>query len=648
VLPVSPLGPPANLPTVRQRLVSLLGMGFSMLLVATAAVFLIAHHRLVAELERGSKARAVALARELDRELGSAFRDLRSIGAALPGFDPRSAAVLHARRFAIPFAEALYLQTLSGELLAADPPTAGPLPIAVEGAVEAVSPLYRRAGDQRPTLALLQPVRRGGETALLVAEIDPVAGGLGAELRATEQAEDLRVGVLGADATLVLASREALLWRRLVGPPPPPRSLAAVHTGSCTLCPGEEATVSLVASAPLTLAPWRALVEQPRSRALAPLAPARWGLLALGLVTLATGLLLARALSRSLGEPLARLVAQADRLHEDLATPIAVRGDREVVALAMTLDRTRERLAASLGELETLAASLERQVVDRTAQISRQLGERRTLVERLLAAGEEERRRIARELHDELSQLLTVIQLSLERLRDDPGAAQRASDSLTRAQAELHRIIYDLRPSLLDDLGLAAAVGWYARNVLAARGVDVSVEVEEGLDLPSEVEITAFRIYQEIVTNVVRHAEAEHVMVALYLREAAAPPDSPVAAGRTLVLEVEDDGKGFDPAALRFDPRRGSAGLIGMRERAELVGAELTIDSEPGAGTHVQLSIPLPVEAGPAETVAVDGAEPPAGEAPGEADPAAVPPPTRALPAAAPAGQDDAVAGARG
>jgi signal transduction histidine kinase len=203
--------------------------------------------------------------------------------------------------------------------------------------------------------------------------------------------------------------------------------------------------------------------------------------------------------------------------------------------------------------------------------------QRKVLVRRLLAAGEEERRRIARELHDEISQLLTVIQLSLEHVGNgEDGELAKVKHLLRRTQKEIHRIIYDLRPSLLDDLGLAAAVKWYAASYLEPAGTQVSLEVDEELDLPDEIEITTFRIYQEIITNILRHSQADRVSIELYAR------------GGRLVLAVEDDGVGFDPAE-----KVEGAGLVGIRERAALVGGTVDIDSEPSMGAHVQLQIPL-------------------------------------------------------
>ncbi|HUO83562.1 MAG TPA: ATP-binding protein, partial [Thermoanaerobaculia bacterium] len=202
---------------------------------------------------------------------------------------------------------------------------------------------------------------------------------------------------------------------------------------------------------------------------------------------------------------------------------------------------------------------------------------RQELVRQLLRAGEEERRRIARELHDEISQLLTVIQISLEQVQSgETTEVEHTLDILGRTQTEVHRIIHDLRPTLLDDLGLPAAVKWYAESDLLRRGIQVDFEVEDELDLPEEIEITAFRILQECITNILRHAKAQNVSIELF------------RTADRLELMVEDDGIGFNPRT-----HQDGAGLTGMKERAALVGGRIQIDSDPEQGTSVHLTIPL-------------------------------------------------------
>jgi signal transduction histidine kinase len=232
-----------------------------------------------------------------------------------------------------------------------------------------------------------------------------------------------------------------------------------------------------------------------------------------------------------------------------------------------------EQVMEALGhELATLLQSAE--LWARTVE---QDEHRQLLVRRLLSATEEERRRLARELHDEISQLLTVIQLSLERVHADSPELAKAKRLLAATQRDIHRIIYDLRPSLLDDLGLPAAIKSHVQEHLVRNGLHVNLEIDESLPARPEIEITTFRIYQELVTNILRHAKAENVSIELYERD-----------GKR-ILAVEDDGIGFDPA-----DRTEGAGITGMRERAALVNGTIRCDSEPGLGTHVVLEIPIP------------------------------------------------------
>ena len=203
----------------------------------------------------------------------------------------------------------------------------------------------------------------------------------------------------------------------------------------------------------------------------------------------------------------------------------------------------------------------------------------------LLQAEEHERRRLARELHDELGGLLTSLQIAI-------GAALPAdSAALARARSLVHTTIgavrdlsLDLRPTLLDDLGLAPALRQLAGRFSARTGiaVDLRSELADGERLAPEVETAAYRVVQEALTNAARHAGADRVQV-LSHRD----------PGR-LVVHVADEGAGFDPTAV---DEAASGGLAGMRERAGLAGGTLEVTSEPGAGTRVTLSLP----AGPAD-----------------------------------------------
>jgi signal transduction histidine kinase len=197
-------------------------------------------------------------------------------------------------------------------------------------------------------------------------------------------------------------------------------------------------------------------------------------------------------------------------------------------------------------------------------------------VRKLISAQEEERRRVARELHDETSQILTALGLALH-AGADPG------ELIERLHGGVHRLIVNLRPPALDDLGLAAAIEGLAESELRRAGIAARAELVELQDarLDPAMEIAIFRIVQESILNIVRHAGATTVLLQGGL----------TADG--LWIEIEDDGAGFDPANVKADTGtlRG-IGILGMRERAELLGGRLTIDSAPGQGTRIRIDAP--------------------------------------------------------
>jgi PAS domain S-box-containing protein len=209
----------------------------------------------------------------------------------------------------------------------------------------------------------------------------------------------------------------------------------------------------------------------------------------------------------------------------------------------------------------------------------------RTLSRRLLSAQEEERRRVARELHDEIGQVLTAVKIQLQSLLRAGSQApvrtevEEAVRSIDSAIDGVRGLSLELRPSLLDDLGLTAALRWLVERVARETGVDVALAAEPVMPrLPAEVETTCFRVVQEALTNVARHAAAGHVAVELRRRDGA------------LELVVRDDGKGFDLAVARQRAAEGACmGLSGMEERVRLAGGEIAIEAGPLTGTTVRV-----------------------------------------------------------
>jgi signal transduction histidine kinase len=369
--------------------------------------------------------------------------------------------------------------------------------------------------------------------------------------------------------------------------------------GTCHTChespalaaggPARDRAPEVLAFVPLGVVPWGIAIRQPEAEAFGALGALSRRLLLLVPGVIAVGLVFAWGAAWSIRKPIRLLTGVAERIASgDMAQPVPPLGEDEVGRLGRSLERMRETIRES-------HETLERRVEERTRELERlyrELAEhdrsRGELLRKVISAQEDERRRIARELHDETSQSLAAVAIALETAAtlasgDVRRRLEDAKSIAGRALEELHRLLFDLRPSVLDDLGLASAVRWYAERHLEPLGIAVRCEFS-GLEdrLPPEIETTLFRVVQEALTNVEKHSSAETVLVQCAARE------------REVTVEIEDDGKGFDPAAIGPSATGTGLGLTGMRERVSLLGGRLTIDSSPGEGTRIVVAVPRP------------------------------------------------------
>ncbi len=257
------------------------------------------------------------------------------------------------------------------------------------------------------------------------------------------------------------------------------------------------------------------------------------------------------------------------------------------VVLARLRNAIAEREQAEAA-LQQAHAALEDRVRARTAELEAAQERLQALSRQLLEAQETEQRRLARELHDEMGQLLTGLTFLLGAGKELPPAALAAA--LQEAQALANELLtrvrelsLTLRPPLLDDLGLLPALLWYTERYTVRVGIPVTVR-HSGVEgrFPALIETTVYRIVQEALTNVVRHAHTDTVTLELW------------ADAETVGLQVSDCGVGFNPQVRLGDPT--TSGLVGMAERAHLAGGRLTIDAAPGMGTRVAAEFPLPTE----------------------------------------------------
>lgn len=257
-----------------------------------------------------------------------------------------------------------------------------------------------------------------------------------------------------------------------------------------------------------------------------------------------------------------------------------------LVDRGLTQERAQKRTAI---ELRSLNDTLEARVRDKTREL-------RLLASHLESAREGERARLARDLHDDLGQELAALRYAIaflkQRYAREPENVRTNIEEidalLARTAATTRRLVADLRPKILDDLGLEAAVEWLLQRAEESAGITCHVtspasDGGEDLSLGPEVSIAAFRIVQESLTNVVRHARASRVDVTLSLE------------GDALHLDVRDDGIGIPetPPSKRPSMLGGGMGLVGMRERAYALGGELTIERAREGGTRVHATLPL-------------------------------------------------------
>ena len=346
------------------------------------------------------------------------------------------------------------------------------------------------------------------------------------------------------------------------------------------------------ASIPTVLAGWTVAVSIPGEiffgpvkRALLVLPVAGGG--ALGLV-----LIFAVGVGRRIAEPIAKLTGIARTVGEGGEVGPLITGINEADLVAQALCSTNKDLSRRTEELTRTVEALresEKRLRQTSADLRRVLDQRTELLNRMVSAQENERQRIARELHDHLGQYFVAILLGLSTMeqtwRRGDEAGQRIAElkELTSAVSrEVHQLSWELRPTALDDLGLEAAMANYLEKWRERFSLNVDfVGNLRGRRLSPSIEITLYRVLQEAMTNIAKHAKAERISVAL-------------EANPTEVrLIVEDDGTGFagDPAGVSR-VRSGGFGLLGVRERLAAVGGSLSIETAPYRGTALFCQIP--------------------------------------------------------
>lgn len=351
---------------------------------------------------------------------------------------------------------------------------------------------------------------------------------------------------------------------------------------------------TILAFVPLEAAPWGISIQEPEDIVFTPAAKLKQTLSALGILFIMTAFFLTIGINRSIVDPLKALIRGADRISKgDLSNPINPRGDEEIGRLGRSFEAMRVRLLESMNRIQEHTHQLEDRVTERTRQIKESRNRIEELLKKIISTQEEERKRIARELHDDTLQDLSAALMRIDMCKlfphqISPQKVAEVHSIVLHAQEGLRAIIQNMRPSLLDDLGLYAAIRSLLDMHIGGKGTQYFITMNNVADIRfrPEVEITLFRVIQEAVANIARHSHAENVFVIFRVKD------------NIIHVEIEDDGVGFDTDAIGaggihdMSSRRG-LGILGMKERTFLINGKIDVCSLPGLGTRIIIHIPM-------------------------------------------------------
>ncbi len=481
---------------------------------------------------------------------------------------------------------------------------------AVEKEDSYISNLCLSSNSARPYILLAVPVIQptGVVDGLLVEEVETDQLGLENILKQVAPGNKAYIQVIDSGGIILASSASnhslqkvdhTVQFSRLIDNRQP-------MVGRCHQChpggSGEDRdttrTDEVLAFAPLNTVRWGVAIRQPASEVAAPVIQLRQQILLGGGVVLVVALLVTSwFIGRQIIGPL-QIVdrASVQWASGNLNVSIPNVGIDEVAQLAANLEQMRSKLDATLEDQRRWNEALSEMVEERTHELAvlyEQVESKEVMCRRLLGkvltTQEEERARLARELHDAIGQALTAIIMTTTAVENSlPDDFTNDKEKLTNVRAvathalqDLRNLIFDLRPEILDDLGLALALRSQVKKHLEPAGVEVRLRAAGLKDqLPPDVERAIFRVVQEAITNIARHAQATEAKISLSIKE-----------GR-LIVRVEDNGVGFEPDRVMGGQRQ-AWGLYGMKERITLLGGTLYVGSKPGDGTLLLAEIPL-------------------------------------------------------
>ncbi|MDH5508917.1 MAG: histidine kinase, partial [Nitrospinota bacterium] len=514
------------------------------------------------------------------------------------------------------FSGGVFVVGLDGRMVAEYPPGAsgGVDLAAIPGADFAfrgrgpfISNLYSIVGSGDKSVFAMVPLldKGGAPVGVAAGRMDPALGLFAGALEPAQSPAGTRIEIIEQSGVIIYSSQS----ERVLAHGDHNRYIATlISTGKpaveqCHNCHAKKGVAGdrsdeILVFTPLSAAPWGVAVIEAKDAVYAPSTGMRGSFAAMGLIIAFTSALLAMGLSASIVKPIHALI-EATRLlaREKLSEPISFTRDDEIGTLAQSFESMRGKLAGAMENVRRYGVDLEMRVMDRTIELDAQRRRLAKTLDQVIRAQEEERMRIARELHDETSQAITALGMSLEvaamELRENKLTESALMENRSKANQLLggiKRIIRDLRPPALDDLGLESSIRWLLDSHLEEKGITYSLQALPSIPrLDKAAELRLFRVVQEAVINIARHSNAKAVTVSLRAEE------------DTLVIQVNDDGKGFDKEEVFKTIDTGweaGFGLVGMKERVAQICGTLEIDTSPGRGTRITVTIPIRKEGG--------------------------------------------------
>lgn len=543
---------------------------------------------------------------------------------------PEKKALKRAYQYSL-FTDGIFLVGPEGRVVLAYPPGRDPdsligIPFVMEALKhkqQVISDIHTMRNTGRKVLFVLVPLKDGKGQVIGIAggEINPTTYILNRIIRAIPAADETFIELVDSSGTVIASNKpgriftssdhdrflENLIAKKKTAVTRCHRCHTSIESkaGGGAAGGGEKdkRTLDMLAFAPLSGSSWGVLVREPGEQVFAPSTGLKQKFLLLAVISIASALMLALGMSRSIVKPIRQLIKATERISTgNLEEPVNIDARDEIGALGEGFEAMRAELSKSLKRIHRHRDELELKVAERTQELEENKKRLAVLLKQVITAQEDERKRIARELHDETSQNLAALGMSLEiasmahrQRKLDPMDLQQLQGRVTQALEGLNMIIRDLRPPVLDDLGLESAIRWLLQRHLDGKGIACSLTFSntcatwlEGRSNSGEFEKAAelmlFRVIQEAIANIAKHSGASLVSAHFSL------------TGRSLHMALEDNGKGFDIKAAMLAPGREKGagfGLLGMRERMAILGGSLDICSDPGHGTMVVIEAPL-------------------------------------------------------